>query len=287
MIAFAANSVLNRLALSDGAIGPASFALIRLVAGAVMLGALVIWQDRRAASAGTGRAGGAMRLPLFAFLRARAAGATTLAIYVLGFSFAYRVLDAGLGALMLFGGVQLTMFAGAVILGEHVPPRRWIGAALASGGLAWLLWPAGAAAPALVPTIMMLLAAVGWGLYSLIGRRAGDPLRATAGSFALAMPFGIAAFTLAPLEPVGARGIILAVISGAVTSGLGYALWYAILPALGATRAAVAQLTVPLIAMAGGMAFLAEPLTTRFVIAAALVMAGVALSLTPLRRRRG
>lgn len=266
MTAFAANSVLTRLALVGTALGPGDFAFVRLLSGAAVLMALV-WLR-----------GGAGTVPLVA----RLPGAAALALYVLGFSFAYRTLNAGVGALLLFGGVQVTMFAGALVLREAVPPVRWIGAGVAFAGLAWLLWPAGASAPDPLGAGLMLAAALGWGLYSLIGRRVSAPMAATGWSFLLALPAGaIAAWGSA--GPLDWTGIGLAALSGAVTSGLGYALWYAVLPALGASVAAVAQLTVPIIAMAGGMVVLGEPLTGRFVLAAVLVLGGVGLSLAGVR----
>ena len=266
MTAFAANSVLTRLALTGTALGPGNFAAIRLASGAVMLMALVALRPRAAP------------LPL----RARLPGAAMLALYVLGFSFAYVTLDAGVGALLLFGGVQITMFAGALVLRESIPPIRWIGAGIAFAGLAWVLWPAGRSAPDPLGAALMLAAALGWGLYSLIGRKARAPLDATAWSFALALPAGLVAAWAAP-GSLDWAGVGLAVASGALTSGLGYALWYAVLPGLGATIAAIAQLTVPILAMAGGMVFLGEPVTLRFVLAATLVLGGVALSLVGLR----
>ena len=266
MIAFAANSVLNRLALEAGDTGPASFAAIRLVSGALMLAGLVVWRDR-------GLSG----------LRDRVGwvGPVTLALYVLGFSFAYVTLDAGVGALILFGAVQITMFAGAVMSREDIPANRWAGAVLAFGGLVWLMWPqgdVGGGAPELIGAALMVAAAVGWGLYSLIGRRSGDPLGATAVNFALAAPFGLLVWVVLP-DGTGLRGAGLAVLSGMVTSGLGYALWYRVLPGLPAAVAAIAQLSVPVIAMAGGMVFLGEAPGLRFVLAAGLVMAGVVVSL--------
>lgn len=261
MVAFAANSVLNRMALAEAGMGPAGFALVRLVSGAAVLCALCLWR------------GGRLRPGVGAVK-----GAAMLSLYMLGFSFAYLQLDAGLGALILFGGVQVTMFAGAVIGREPVPAQRWAGAVLALAGLGWLLWPAGASAPPVLPALSMAAAALGWGIYSLMGRGAQDPLSATALAFALAAPAGAAAFALHP-DALPVRGVALAMLSGAVTSGLGYALWYALVPQLGATRAAVAQLTVPIIALAGGMAFLGESLTARFFIAALLVLGGVSLSL--------
>jgi len=261
MVAFAANSVLNRLALADGGMGPAAFAAIRLVAGAGILVLLCLWS-------------GGFTLNL----RARWGGAAALLLYVLGFSFAYVSLDAGIGALILFGAVQITMFLGAVVLREPAPAQRWAGATLAFGGLVYLFWPTGQAAQPLIGSALMAVAGVGWGVYSLIGRGASNPLHATAGAFVLAAPVALVLVAIAP-DAVSVPGVVLAVISGAVTSGLGYALWYTILPALGATRAAVLQLTVPLIAMAGGMVFLGEALTWGFAISSVLVLGGVALSL--------
>lgn len=262
MTAFAANSVLNRLALEPGTTGPASFALIRLASGATLLVLLVAMQGQ----AGTlkPRAG---QLP----------GVLTLTLYILGFSFAYQTLPAGLGALILFGGVQITMFLGAVVAREPLPPLRILGALIAFAGLAWLMAP-GAARPDPMGFALMTAAALGWGLFSLIGRKAGAPLPTMTASFLWATPLGLMAFLLWP-DTIDMRGATLAVISGAVTSGLGYALWYRVLPQIASSIAAVVQLTVPIIAMAGGMVFLSEPLTLRFTLAAALVLGGVALSL--------
>lgn len=263
MLAFAANSVLNRWAVGPGHIGAVEFAVIRLVSGAAMLAALVLWQ--RGGPAWPGR-------------RGRVAGVLGLSAYLTGFSLAYRGLDAGTGALVLFGTVQVTMFAGALVSREAVPVRRWLGAGLALGGLALIAAP-GPVAP--WPLLLMAAAGVGWGIYSLAGRGAVDPLAATAWNFLLSVPLVLPLGLLAgPVAPDGA-GIALAVISGAVTSGLGYALWYAVLPQLGAARAAVAQLTVPVIAALGGAVLLAEAPGLRFWGAAALVLGGVALASLP------
>ncbi|WP_135449547.1 DMT family transporter [Tabrizicola caldifontis] len=264
MLAFAANSVLNRWAVEPGHIGAVEFAAIRLMSGAVMLAALVLWQR------------GGIAWPE---MQGRLAGVLGLSAYLLGFSLAYRGLDAGTGALVLFGMVQVTMFAGALAGREGVPPRRWAGAALALAGLALIAAPG---AVALAPLALMAVAGVGWGLYSLAGRGARDPLAATAWNFVLALPF-VLPFGLAGLAAPDARGLALAVVSGAVTSGLGYALWYAVLPGLGAARAAVAQLTVPVIAALGGAVLLAEPPGLRFWLAAVLVLGGVALASLPYR----
>ena len=262
MLAFAANSILNRMALEDGTTGPAAFAAIRLVAGAVCLWLLVASRSK-------------VLRPAW-----HPGGAASLALYVLGFSFAYVTLPAGVGALILFGGVQITMFAGALILREPVPARRWAGAALAFSGLVWLLWPAGGAAPDPMGAALMATAALGWGLYSLLGRGATDPLRTTAGNFVFAAPLGLILLALLP-DTATLPGAGLAVISGAVTSGCGYALWYAVLPRLGSARAAVAQLCVPVIAAAGGLILLGEGVSLRFALASLLVLGGVLLASLP------
>lgn len=268
MLAFAANSVLNRWAVGPGHIGAVEFAVIRLLAGAGMLAALVLWQ--RGGLAWPGRKG-------------RVAGVAGLSAYLIGFSLAYRGLDAGTGALVLFGTVQVTMFAGALLSGEAVPARRWAGAGLALGGLAIIAAPATAG---MLPLALMAGAGLGWGVYSLAGRGAVDPLAATAWNFLLSVPLVVPFGLLSGVAAPDAVGVALAVVSGAVTSGLGYALWYAVLPRLGAARAAVAQLTVPVIAALGGAVLLAEVPDLRFWLAAALVLGGVALASLPYRALR-
>lgn len=260
MVAFAANSVLNRMALEGGESGPASFAAVRLIAGAVVLVLLVA------------RRGGATpwRWPGWQ-------GPAMLVLYVLGFSFAYVSLGAGVGALILFGGVQVTMFGGAVLAKEAIPALRWLGAGVSFAGLCVLMWPVGGVAVSAGGAAMMLAAALGWGVYSLIGRGAVDPLGATAGNFIYATPVGALVWLALP-DGMSAAGAALAVLSGAVTSGLGYALWYSVLPGLGAARAAVAQLSVPVIAVLGGVLLLGEGVGWRLAVATALVLGGVALS---------
>lgn len=270
MIAFAGNSVLNRMALASGGIDAVSFGSIRLAAGAVMLVALCLLLRGGVRQEATGAA--------------RIVGPLSLLLYIYGFSAAYNGLDAGLGALILFGVVQITMFAGGLIAGEVMPMRRWLGAGLAFAGLAWLVWPGGEVSVSPTHGILMAAAGLGWGIYSLAGRRAGDALQATAVNFLVAALLGaVPGFLMAEIAPgaAGQWGIGLAVLSGAVTSGLGYALWYSLLPRLAASVAAVAQLTVPVIAMAGGMLFLSEALTMRFVLAGCLVLGGVAFSVLP------
>lgn len=272
MIAFAANSVLNRMALAGGSIDAMSFGTIRLIAGAVTLAALSL------ALRGGLRLGGTGRI----------AGVGALLLYMYGFSGAYTVLDAGLGALILFGVVQITMFAGSLLEREAIPLRRALGAALAFAGLVWLLWPGAGPQVSVAHGLMMAAAGLGWGIYSLAGRRSTDALQGTAANFVLAAPLGLLLGFALPSEGLrlGPEGIALAVLSGAVTSGLGYALWYRVLPGLPSSSAAVAQLTVPVIAMAGGVLLLGETLGLPLVLAGLVVLGGVALSVLPVRAPR-
>ena len=270
MIAFAANSVLNRAALADGAAGPASFAAIRTVSGAICLFALVFLRNG---------------MPQLVAPK-RCIGTGALALYMLGFSFAYIALDAGTGALILFGSTQITMFAGALLAGERPAIVRWVGAVMAFGGLVWLLWPGATGAPDALPALLMAFAGLGWGIYSLVGRGVADPLKETAANFVCAAPITLFVFAVL-LDDVTMRGLLLAVISGALTSGLGYALWYALLPKIEASVAALAQLTVPIIAAFGGALILAEPPTTRLIIASVVVLGAVALGILGGQRKIG
>lgn len=272
MIAFAANSVLTRMAIAGGGIDAMSFGAIRLLSGAVMLWVLCVMMR------GGVRLGGAGRV----------AGVASLLLYMYGFSMAYRGLDAGLGALILFGVVQVTMFAGGLVASEPMPPRRWLGAALAFGGLVWLLWPGGGTSPSLVHGMLMAVAGVGWGLYSLAGKLGQDALQGTAANFIWAAPVGVLVALIwpAPDAAMTTQGVLLALVCGAITSGVGYALWYSVLPSLAASVAAVTQLSVPVIAMLGGMVFLGEALTPKFALTSVLVLGGVAISAARPRRRR-
>jgi drug/metabolite transporter (DMT)-like permease len=266
MAAFAGNSVLNRLAVGQDGLNPASFALIRVGAGAATLILLLVLRD------------GLRLRPRLRLAAGSLPGITGLSIYLAAFSVAYTGLTAGAGALILFGTVQITMFAGAVLSGKALAPLRVAGAGVAFLGLLALLWPGAAASVALGPAFAMALAGVGWGVYSLAGGRNTDALAGTALNFVGALPV-IALFWLATgAAPLTGPGVWLAAISGAVTSGLGYALWYHILPALGTQRAAVAQLTVPVLAAAGGAALLGEGLGLRFAVASLLVLGGVGMA---------
>ncbi len=274
MFVFAANSILNRVALTAGDIDAISFGVVRLLAGAIMLASLVWLRDRKLSLGGTGRL----------------VGVSSLLVYIFGFSVAYQSLDAGLGALILFGMVQITMFAGALLGGERPSPQRWTGALLAFGGLAWLLLPGQAFAPSVWHAMSMAAAGIGWGFYSLNGRRLSDALGATAANFGIAaviavfLALGLSGITGdTGITTASAFGLTMAVVSGAVTSGLGYALWYTVLPQLRGSTAAVAQLTVPVIAMAGGALVLSEIVNLRLATAALLVLGGVLLAVTSRR----
>ena len=268
LLAFASNSILNRLALVEGSADPAAFAAIRTLSGAAMLALLVLIRSGRMRLGGTGRATGTL----------------SLTVYMLGFSYAYIALDAGIGALILFGGVQVTMFAAAILKGEALPPRRWLGAVLAFGGLMWLVWPSDPTAPPLLYAGLMGVAALGWGVYSLAGRAAADPMGETAANFVLATPLVMLAWAVAS-DGIGATGVVIAVIAGAITSGVGYTLWYMILPSLDRSVAAIAQLTVPVIATIGGVLFLDEAITLRLVLASVIVLGGVAIGTLSFRQR--
>lgn len=269
MIAFAANSVLNRVALAGELIDPASFAVIRLFSGAAVLALIVLTRSGTKPALLTSR---------------RAAGLPALLAYMLGFSFAYVSLDTGVGALVLFGGVQITMFAGALAMRERVPAAKWLGALIAAGGLAWFLWPAPGTGIDPVGASLMGVAALGWGIYSLLGRGARNATAETAANFALAAPVSLLAL-LAVTPHVSLQGGALAALSGILMSGLGYALWYAILPRLAASTAAIAQLSVPILAAIGGIVLLGEALTARFIIAAIIVLGGIGLSVVAPRMR--
>ena len=257
---FAANSILCRVALGAGAIDAASYASVRLASGAVFLAMLASTRP----SPGVRRGSWASAAALFA--------------YAVPFSFAYRTLTAGTGALLLFAAVQATMIAAGLARGERLRPLGWLGFVLALAGLAWLVRP-GLAAPAPAGAALMALAGIAWGIYSLRGRRSASPLADTAGNFArsavLAAAVSAAAFSSAHASP---RGLLLAAISGAVASGAGYAIWYAALPLLAATTAATVQLAVPVLAAAGGILFLGERVTFRLVLASAAILGGVALT---------
>jgi drug/metabolite transporter (DMT)-like permease len=268
LAAFAGNSLLCRAALGEGATDPATFTFVRLASGALVL--LGIARAR----GGERRAGGSW------------AGALGLFAYAALFSWAYVRIPAGVGALVLFAFVQLTMLGGAVRAGAGPTRVQGVGIVLALAGLAVLVLP-GAAAPDALGVVLMAGSGVAWGAYSLLGRRAGSPLEATARSFVGAVPLGLAMLAAGAATEglrTDLRGLALAVASGALASGLGYVLWYAVLARLDATRAAAVQLAVPVLAALGGIAFLGEPPTVRLAVAAAAIVGGIGLAIG---KRRG
>ncbi|HEX6811695.1 MAG TPA: DMT family transporter [Planctomycetota bacterium] len=268
MVAFAGNSLLCRQALRPRAIDPTSFTLLRIVAGALMLSLLCARRGVRATlHAGSWRS------------------ALALTGYAVAFALAYVALDAATGTLVLFGAVQVTMLAWGLWRGERPPFLAWIGFAAATTGLAALLLP-GVTAPDPAGLALMTAAGISWGVYSLRGRGTADPVAATTANFLRAGPMCLvaSAFALPFATPhVGLEGAVLACVSGAITSGLGYVIWYAAVRRLSATQAAMAQLSVPVLAAIGGVLLLGEELSSRLLLAAVLVLGGAALAVAARR----
>ena len=264
MVAFAANSVLNRIALADGGVDAATYTGIRLGSGAVMLVLILAWRGN---APRWGQIGGSV------------SGAIALFVYAIAFSFAYLKLATGTGALLLFVAVQFGMLGWAIRNGDRLGAFEWIGFGVAILFLVWLLSP-GITAPDPFGAGLMILAGLAWAVYTLKGRKSSSPLVDTAGNFLRCLPVAIVlilpAFWLQTTTPAG---WLYAIASGALASGLGYALWYSVLPKLERSTAAYVQLTVPAIAAAGGVVFVAEPLTLRLVLSAVGVLGGVALAL--------
>ena len=268
MLAFATNSLLCRLALGNHLIDAASFTAVRVIAGAVTLGLIVLPRWRRGDHA-----------------RADWRAAAMLFVYMAFFSFAYLSLSAGTGALILFGAVQLTMFVVALRAGEHFPFGSWIGLTLAILGLVYLVSP-GVTAPDPLGAVLMTIAGIAWGAYSLLGKVAIDPLAATANNFICSVPLVILSslFFLSEFHS-SPSGAALAVVSGAIASGLGYVIWYGAIRGLSATRAATVQLSVPVIASFGGVILLSEQLSPRLLLASAATLGGIAIVLSQRKRQ--
>lgn len=261
MLAFAGNSLLCRLALKHTDMDAVSFTAIRIASGALMLWLLLRLRRQPLAATGNWRA------------------AAALFVYAAAFSYAYLQLDAGAGALLLFGAVQLCMVVFGLLRGERLNLQQALGFTLAAGGLVALLLP-GASAPPLAGGLLMLLAGLAWGVYTLLGRQAGLPLAATAGNFIRALPF--AALLMLPFIDqlrLDLPGFIYALLSGALTSGIGYAIWYSALPGLGALQAASVQLSVPVLAALGGALLLGEHISLRLALVSVAVLGGIALVL--------
>lgn len=268
MIAFAANSLLCRMALDGDVADPAGFTIVRIVAGALTLVLLIVIRDRQ-----------------WQFQRPNLPAVGSLFCYMFFFSFAYLTLSAATGALLLFGAVQATMLAVAAIGGERFSGWGGVGLLIAIAGVVYLVAP-GVTAPDPLGAVLMVIAGIAWGAYSLIGRGAVDPLKETASNFLyLCVPGVLAALFFMDAWSMSGAGFLLASASGALASGIGYAIWYAALPTLSAGRAATVQLTVPLIAAVGGVLFLAEDISSRLVIASIFTIGGVWLVLNQRQTR--
>ena len=259
LVAFASNSLLCRLALKHTSIDAATFTTIRLIAGALTLYAIVRLRSEHNQPLGSWRSA----LALFA--------------YAVTFSYAYVSLDAGTGALLLFGAVQTSMIGYGLWSGERFSPQQWLGLACALGGLIGLLTP-GTFAPPFLGSALMLSAGVAWGIYSLRGKGAGDPTCATAGNFLRTIPLTIGLSAAAwPRASFDTAGVLYALASGALASGIGYSVWYTAMRGLKATSAATVQLSVPAIAAVGGVVFLGESITLRLLLSSAAILGGIAL----------
>lgn len=261
MLAFSGNSLLCRMALKETSIDAASYTSIRLLSGAVILWMIMSWQHKSPLKQGTWQS------------------ATALFVYAIALSFSYRSINAGAGALMLFGAVQLTMILAGFISGERMSALQSIGFVAALTGLVILVSPS-VEAPSIVDSILMLASGIAWGVYSLFGRRQSDPVAATAGNFLRAALLSIlmSIFTL-PWLQLDTRGICYAILSGAVTSGIGYVLWYRVLRHMSAITASTIQLSSPLITTFGGVVLLGEAFTRNLLIASLLILGGIRLVL--------
>ncbi len=263
MVAFAANSLLCRMALGGSLVDPVSFTTIRLVSGAMAFVAI----SRVTTGLGeprTGKGSWGSGFALFA--------------YAAAFSLAYVSLSTGMGALILFGAVQVTMLGAGLMAGERLTPAQWAGSIAAIGGLVYLVLP-GISAPDPVGALLMCVSGIAWGVYSIRGRGVSTPVAMTAASFLRASPFAIVASAVAlssrHMEPAG---VLIATASGVVTSGIGYVLWYTVLRSITTAQASIVQLSVPVIAAFGGVAFLSEHVSARLVVASVVILGGVALA---------
>ena len=259
LIAFAANTVLGRLALGSGSIDAAGFTVVRLFSGAVVL--FLITMGGKSGDSIPARGGWFPAAMLF--------------LYAITFSFAYLSLDTGTGALILFGAVQITMIAASLLAGHRLHASEWIGVTVAFAGFVYLVLP-GVTAPSTAGFVLMSVAGMAWGIYTVKGRGSRFPLADTAWNFMRTVPF-IAVLGIVGMEQLhfSKEGILLAVLSGGITSGVGYAVWYAALGALSATQAAVVQLLVPVLAALGGVVFVSETLTLRLLVSAVMILGGI------------
>jgi len=277
LLAFAGNSVLCRLALGQGLMDAAGFTGVRLISGALMLLLLL-------------KSSGGASEPILWHQRPQRQhllGALWLVAYAVGFSFAYVLLETGTGALILFGAVQLTLLFSRVLSGHRLHVLEWLGVVVAFAGLVYLLWPA-LGTPGWPGFVLMAGSGLAWGLYTLVGQGSRNPLRDTTANFFWAVPLAVLLLLWVPdVAAWSSRGVWLAVISGAITSGVGYAIWYAVLPSLSAAQAGVLQLLVPVLAAAGGVLLASEPLSLRLVLASAAVLGGILMVILAGGRNKG
>lgn len=260
IIAFAGNSLLTRLALANGGIEAAQFVGIRLMSGAVML-SMLLASDRKAL------------VPR----RADMTGVLSLFVYGVAFTFAYISLGAATGALIAFPMVQVTLAVLATLRGAALSARQIAGMVIALAGIVVLLLP-GASAPVLGPALLMALAGAAWGVYTMDGRGSADPMPRTARNFIGTVPLAIVVLIAFPTDWPSSSGVILAIASGALTSGLGYVVWYTVLPSLTVATAGAVQLLVPIVTAAGGVLWLGEAPSLKLVIVAILVLGGIWLT---------
>ena len=266
MLAFSGNAVLTRAALATYNMDPELVLLLRVSSGAITL--LFICYLRK------------YSLKIFSNLHLKTAAA--LSLYLVGFSYAFTGLETGIGVLIQFGVVQLVMFASSFLSDQQVPKNKNIGAIIAFTGLIYLLWPSGDFTLDLTSSVLMAIAGMAWGTYSILGKNAVSAISATTASFLISTPICLLFVLLLPNDSDfswSSTGALLAISSGSITSGIGYALWYYVLPKIPSTNAAVSQLSVPLIAAAGGMIFMQELITLKFVLSCILVLGGIAITI--------
>jgi drug/metabolite transporter (DMT)-like permease len=287
MLAFAGNSVLCRMALERGTIDPATFTSVRLISGAIILSILVLsisklseskTADLKHHSSSNDRATFFTRLSrLLSLKQSSWLGGLALFAYAAGFSFSYISLPTGTGALILFATVQITMITFALFQGSRFGIAQWCGFAIALVGLVYLFLP-GISAPPIVGALLMVLAGIAWGVYSIMGKKVLNPSQSTTENFIRASLITLLlSFIFLDDISMSREGLLLAIASGGITSGLGYAIWYAVLPYLKSATSASVQLTAPVIATIGGVVFLGEDINVRLVLASAAILGGVAM----------
>ena len=266
MLAFSGNAILTRVALASYNMNPELVLLLRVSSGAVTL--LLICYLRK------------YSLKIFSNLHIKTA--TALSLYLVGFSYAFTELETGIGVLIQFGVVQLVMFTSSFFSDQQVPKNKSIGAIIAFTGLIYLLWPIGDFTLNLKSSLLMAIAGMAWGIYSVLGKNTDAAISSTTASFLISTPICLIFVLLLPSNSDfswSSTGALLAICSGSITSGMGYALWYYVLPKIPSTNAAVSQLSVPLIAAAGGVIFMQELITFKFIISCVLILGGIAITI--------